>query len=118
MPWFFLWLGLWWAAIAKSTIVVGTHRDLSRWARWFGFTVETIELPPLDAQTLQTWANAAIVAAQLPDQACTLSLSLTEAQAIATKADGSWRSAQDYLHIWAAGISKQTKIPMTLEKSL
>lgn len=107
IPLILLWWGLWWGAIANSTIVVGTHRDLRHWAKLFGFTVLTIALPPLDAPSLQTWANATITAAQLPNHLCTLSLSLTEAQAIASQAKGSWRSAQDYLHIWAATQAKQ-----------
>ncbi|NJN74046.1 MAG: hypothetical protein HC799_15155 [Limnothrix sp. RL_2_0] len=109
IPFIFLIPALLWASLTHATIAAGTHRDLSFWAKLCGLTVTTITLPPVDAETLQTWAIAEINAVTLPGQTCPLHLSIPEAETIIKKAHGSWRSATDYLHIWAAAIAKQTE---------
>ncbi|AFY37839.1 hypothetical protein Lepto7376_1496 [[Leptolyngbya] sp. PCC 7376] len=93
------------ASLTGTTIAVGTHRDLGFWAKLFGLKVTTIELPPVTPQLLQTWANLKIKAAIIPEQNCPVKLSLSEAEEIIEKAEGSWRTATDYLHIWAAAIA-------------
>ncbi len=105
LPFIFLIPALIWASLSDATIAVGTHRDLGFWARLCGLEVRTIELQPVDVQTLQTWANLKIQAATLPDQTSPLKLSLAEAEDVLEKAEGSWRTAADYLHVWAAAIA-------------
>ncbi|OKH12918.1 hypothetical protein [[Limnothrix rosea] IAM M-220] len=105
LPFIFLIPALIWASLTSATIAVGTHQDLRFWAKLCGLAVKTIELPPVTPQLLQTWANLKIQAATLPDQTCLLELSLSEAEDMIKKAAGSWRTATDYLHIWAAAIA-------------
>ncbi|WP_017325333.1 hypothetical protein [Synechococcus sp. PCC 7336] len=91
------------AASANATIAVGTHVDLAWAARWMGFRVERISLPPMDAATLQVWAARKIAAATLPDMDSSgLALEPAIAVEIARAAGHSWREAADRLHIWAA----------------
>lgn len=106
LPFIFLIPALIWASLIGATIAVGTHRDLGFWAKLCGLEVKTIELSPVDPQTLQTWANLKIKAATIPGQICPLELSFSEAEEMIGKAEGSWRIATDYLHIWAALKSK------------
>ena len=105
LPLIFLIPALIWASLKGATIAVGTHRDLGFWARLCGLSVKTIELPSVTPKLLQTWANLKIQAATIPEQTCSLALSLAEAEEIIEKAEGSWRTATDYLHIWVAAIA-------------
>ena len=93
----------------RGTVVVGSHVDVSFWAKLAGLKTTTITLPPLDISTLQAWAALKIMAATIPEQTCLLTLSPEKAAAIVAQSQGSWRRAADYLHIWAAAIAFQTQ---------
>ncbi len=102
------------AALTHATIVAGTHRDLGRVARLLGLRVQTIHLPPLDAEALIVWTKCRIEAVRLPHRDCCLILSRERAQEIVGLAGNSWRDAADRLHIWAAetaGKRIYTKLP-------
>lgn len=102
IPWIFLLGGL---AIAKrrcSTIVAGTHEDLSLAARMVGLPVKTVRIPPFDARQLVEWATMRIKAARVSNVDCRLLLDEATAREIAIASAGSWREAADLLHIWAA----------------
>ncbi|ACA99715.1 MULTISPECIES: hypothetical protein [Cyanophyceae] len=89
----------------RGTVVVGSHVDVSFWAKLAGLKTTTIQLPSLDIPTLQAWAAFKIAAATIPDQTCPLILSPEKAAEIVTQSQGSWRRAADYLHIWVAAIA-------------
>ena len=102
IPWLYGLSGLAIAARSGSTIVAGTHTDLSLAARMVRLPIKTIRIQPFSAQLLIQWANKRISAVQLSDATSRLSLGAVKAQEIAAMADGSWREAADLLHIWAA----------------
>ena len=95
------------AARTRATLVVGTHTDLSRLAKFSGLAVQTIRLPPLEAAMLRVWAERQIQAVRLPTVPCGVELSSATAHEITAIAQGSWRAAADELHIWAAAIAHQ-----------
>ncbi|MEM0981274.1 MAG: hypothetical protein AAGH78_13495, partial [Cyanobacteria bacterium P01_H01_bin.58] len=63
--------------------------------------------PPLEAATLRVWADRQIQAVRVPTVPCYLTLPADTAQKIAAIAQGSWRAADDELHIWAAARATQ-----------
>ena len=93
------------AAHTRATIVIGTHRDLGNIAGLMGLSVRSIDLPPLDVETLLLWTSRSIAAVRLPQASCYLQLSPKKAREVVSIANGSWRDAADYLHIWAAEVA-------------
>ena len=106
IPRFLLIAALARAAATRATIIVGTHADLGRWGRLWGLSVKTIHLAPLDGQTLMVWTRLQIEAVRCPHLDCQLVLTQKKAADIVALAQGSWRYATDYLHIWAADMAR------------
>jgi hypothetical protein len=102
IPWPLLMAALGRGVRDRSTIVVGSHRNLALAAKLAGFTVKTVNIPPFDGPMLMQWASRRIKAAQFDHEPCRLQLTDRQAQKIAIAAQGSWREAADQLHIWAA----------------
>lgn len=98
------------AARCGSTVVVGTHADLSLAARMTGLLTKTIYIEPFDELLLLNWANRRIEAVRIPDAICRLRLDMATAKEIVATVDGSWREAADQLHVWAAGRANQAVI--------
>ena len=90
------------AARRRSTIVVGTHADLSLAARMVGLSVNTIYIKPFDELLLLAWVNRRIEAVRMPEAICRLQLDRETAKGMVATVNGSWRDAADQLHIWAA----------------
>lgn len=98
-----LCFALWRAKKQRATICVGTHRDLSPWAKRFGLAVRTHSLNVFSIKTLQQWAQMRI------DHACIdtanpapLTLPDSTAKNVWQHSAGSWRHAMALLHRWAA----------------
>ncbi|MGB3765534.1 MAG: hypothetical protein WA947_03160 [Phormidesmis sp.] len=102
IPFAYLLVGLLAAVGDHSTIVAGTHTDLSRAAFMVGLPVKTIRIARFDDALLQQWANRRIEAVRIANVACELRLDSKKAKEIAADANGSWREAADQLHVWAA----------------
>lgn len=100
-------IALTWASFTSATIVMGTHSERGKIAARLGFTVTTIDLPPLDVETLLIWANDRIKSVSLRSQTGHLLLQPEKAEEIIAIAQGSWRTAADYLHIWVAEVANQ-----------
>lgn len=101
MPKMLLWPSLLKASLAGHTICVGTHKDLSVEARFFGFSVTTIAFGKLTTSEVEQWAKAHIQAAAFQAEPA-LKLSASLAEQMAKQAKGSWRDLGENLHVWAA----------------
>lgn len=102
------------AAKRATTLVCGTHRDLSGNARRYGFEVITIEPPRISPDELIAWASFRIRAVQIDsDQKLPIELTKQHASSITAEAGKSWRTAADLLHIWAAKQVNQSSFDAT-----
>lgn len=90
------------AKAKQATLVVGTHEDLSIWAKIFQMSVQTIQFPPLNTKIITLWANHRINSTRLEEEPCLLTLSEQTVQIICDKANNCWRKVGDELHLWAA----------------
>lgn len=90
------------AAVRGTTIVAGTHADLTRLARACGLSVSTYTFSDLDPATLRRWAAYRIAEAARPGVTPTLELDAPTAQVICDRVGPSLRDAGVLLHIWAA----------------
>jgi hypothetical protein len=102
IPRLLLTAALRWAARRRSTLVFGTHEDLSRSAERFGFTCETLVPGAISVEELHEWAARRIRAAALSGAEPALALDDEQAKRIVAAAGRSWRVAADRLHVWAA----------------
>jgi len=103
IPWPLLLLGLIWASLCQSTIVVATHADRSWLAQWVGMRVQTFDIPALDNQTLLQWVNLQIMAARLHESIEPgLHPTSEDIAQVLAQSSHSWRAAGLYLHVWAA----------------
>lgn len=90
-------------AVARgATIVVGTHRDLSRPARACGLRVTSYEFPALSPKDLQEWASLRISEVVRPGARPALVLDRNFAAEVCAAVGPSLREAAVILHRWAA----------------
>lgn len=87
-------------ARASGTVVVGTHRDLSKPARAAGLEVETIRFAPLKVEVLGPWSQARINAVRVGASAFSVPDGVLEQ--ICADSKSSLREAGDLLHMWVA----------------
>lgn len=94
-----------------ATIVAGTHTDLRWGAQQMGLEVKTINLLPLEVETLMAWANRRIEAVRLPG-VTDVGLRLTPEMAaqIVDECGASLRVAAVRLHIWAAEVARDAAV--------
>jgi hypothetical protein len=103
IPYPFLLYALSKASKQHSTIVVGTHKDLSGVARGFGLQVHKTTLYTLTLESLNIWVKKRLENTLLEGvRESKLKLTKDVAQDIVLKAGSSWREAAVLLHIWAA----------------
>ncbi|HHV22086.1 MAG TPA: hypothetical protein GXZ30_11230 [Propionibacterium sp.] len=96
------WVALAYAALRRSTVVAGTHEDLTPIARACGLRVVTYDFPALTPAVLQEWAALRIAEAALPGCKPRLVLDDDAATEICARAGASLRDAAVELHVWAA----------------
>ena len=83
-----------------STVVAGTHRDISRPAIASGLDVQTIHFGELQIGVLQQWCSARIVDASIDEPA--ISIPEDVLISVISQVGSSLREAGDLLHIWVA----------------
>jgi len=91
----------WWfrqLARVEATVVIGTHKDLTRLGKRFGFTVRTHELPALDEETLGTIINRRLQTHALDTRPVLVSFDSADIKRIFDKSDGSLRVAEVLCH--------------------
>lgn len=86
----------------NATVVVGTHQDLSRWARWAGMEVTTIRLGGVGEGEVQQWADLRIRAASIDERLARRVLGEVPHTFAQPTDQASWRDIGDALHSWAA----------------
>jgi len=89
------------SAAVSSTIVAGTHRDLSGSARRAGLRVVTHHLGPADHATLRRFVDARLDVARCSHTACT-SIGDHELAEILLESAGNLRTAEGLLHALVA----------------
>jgi hypothetical protein len=106
VPPLMLMLSLVRAQRSNATVVLGTHRDLTRWVKRAGLEARTEPLPPPCAASVMAWATLRIAAASFPGvNSAQLTLDAATAERVVALAGGSWRVVGDLLHAWAADAS-------------
>ena len=106
IPYPFLLYALAKAAKEHSTIVVGTHKDLSSLARVLGLQVHKVTLETLTVDSLNVWVAKRIDDVLLEGiKQAELKLPQDVAQKVVLESGSSWREAAVLLHIWVASLA-------------
>jgi hypothetical protein len=102
-----LWTFLLYLTIAKIkgyTIVCGTHKNLTTWAKLWRFQVYDVSFPPLDVEIVYKWAWMRIMHASITDAPPSLPLSKKIVAELLKKSGNCWRRVGDELHKWTASV--------------
>jgi hypothetical protein len=81
-----------------ATVVIGSHRDLSRPARRAGLTVRTHHLAPVDARELGEVVRRRLAAAALPGRQLLVSFTERDLRAVLDASGGNLRAADGLCH--------------------
>ncbi|QDT63922.1 hypothetical protein [Calycomorphotria hydatis] len=88
------------ASRQRSTIVAGTHIDVSTSAKRMGMTVTTVQFSAITGEQVIAWASPRIRAARLKNSDNRLEIPPKLAEEIAIAESPSWRQIADRLHVW------------------